>query len=333
MVPKQVQSREKVVSSGSLSLRFRQWILFMLSSLGHAIVWYREQQTQSIRRAKETWRGQLAFRLVIFLLAAALILMIVRSAVRFMMPERERLWAVDTLDATVITGLAFAIVAAIVVTLTLLFPRSTSVRRFRTDLITWAGAAVLILTFFAGYASFRNQGRLASEAALNDAGYDLFNIEMSNEGIRCLYFNYGYDRPRECLENIVIDSKSWSLALFYVEESWFQLANAQDEREEWGATYAEEIRYWAQDVSRDPTGLFAYYLVSSENSLENARATMEAADVSINNLCLRYRIVWRALRRRAAQPSRVSRAAKECGRLPPIDPSIMGAATLTIADD
>lgn len=266
-----------------------------------------------LRPLVTTWRVDLGFRVVVCSLWAALLLSILRVITGALSQDREGLWAADNLDTAVTTGLAFIILlTAIFLGAAVAFPTSAVAQRLRRDLIRAGGAAVIVLTFYAGYASFRNQGRLSSEAALNDNGYTLYQIEMDHEELRCLYFNYAHQRPKQCLDRIVSSDKNWSLALFYVEEAWFQLSQAQKERKEWGATYAEQIQYWAQDVSRDPTGLFSYYLISSEKSLEDAQSTMSSSDVSIKDLCGRYILVWTALGRYGAQPSVVSGAAKQC---------------------
>jgi hypothetical protein len=194
------------------------------------------------------------------------------------------------------------------------------------------GALLLLLTFFAGYSSFRNQGRLASEAALSAGGYDLYNIEMSRPAIRCVYLNYGYEDARECLTSILSDADSWTFAIYYVEEAWFQLAQAKKEQNEWGSTYAEQVKYWAQDVSRDPTGIFSYYLISSEESLETAQETMEGSGVSISDPCTRFKFVWRSLEQKGELPARVSGAARECARTAPDVPSILAKPLLRTAN-
>lgn len=278
-------------------------------------------------------RTPLAFRSFGFLIALAVLVLTARLITKFVLPDRDRLWAADNLDFTVTNGLGFIGVVGAVWLAASLFPSFIILRRLRRNLVPLATALLVVLTFYAGYASFRNQGRLSSEAALNDAGYDLFNIEMAKPEIRCIYFNYGHSDPDACLAIIVNDPELWSFAIFYVEESWFQLDNARDEQSEWGSKYAEQIKYWAQDVGRDPAGLFSYYLISSEKTLENAQQTMTNAGVSIEGVCMKYRRVWQALYRRGKHPPMVSAAAKSCAQLYPVDPTILAMKTLPIQDE
>ncbi len=285
-------------------------------------------------RATESWRTSWLFRCVACLLSTALLLIFVRFIGSTILPERERLWAANNLDATLLTALSAIILLGLLVVLSVvLFPRSERLKDLRSDSFKWIGAAIVAVTLFAGYATFRNQGRLASEAAMSAGGYHLYSLEMSRPEIRCLYFNYAHHDPRGCLERIAKDPELWSFALFYVEESWFQLEQAVTERDEWGSTYAEMIRYWAQDVSRDFTGMFSYYLISSERSLDSALLTMRGADVNIRGVCTRFRIVWRSLHNRGVQPPRVSGAARQCGSFHPIDPTILAAGVLVIEED
>ena len=110
---------------------------------------------------------------------------------------------------------------------------------------------------------------------------------------------------------------NWSLAIFYVEESWFILTRALEERLNWGSNYAESIEYWAEDVGRDPTGLFSYYLVSSERTMKDAEEAMVKAGVSIPDLCGNFRKVWLALLQKGKHPRLARGAARECGLRPP----------------
>ncbi|MGQ0444703.1 MAG: hypothetical protein ACT4O2_06145 [Beijerinckiaceae bacterium] len=285
------------------------------------------------RRAINNWPNSWRIRatgLGLAILSGSVLVWLVKL---FILPERESLWAADKLDLVVTVALsAIILLGALMLLSVVLFPHSDRLKELRRDSIKWVGAVIVLLTLYAGYATFRNQGRLASEAALSAGGYHLYNLEMSHPEIRCLYFNYAHHDPRGCLERIISDPERWSFALFYVEEAWFQLEQAQTERIEWGSTYAQMIKYWAQDVSRDPTGLFAYYLVSSERSLDAAAETMRRSDVRIPAICANYRVVWRALYRRRAQPPLVSGAARECGSLPPVEPTILAAGELPIEE-
>jgi hypothetical protein len=225
----------------------------------------------------------------------------------------DEVWSANTVDTAVISAVVIFLLVSGLVTFSMSKPQIPWLRDVRRNALGWGGAALAILTVYVAYASFRNQSMLSSEEALNDAGYQLYEIEMRQAELRCLYFNYGYSSPRRCLEELVSTPERWSLALFYVEEAWFQLKKANVERSRWGGSYAEEIRYWAQDVERDPTGMFSYYLISSEGSLEDARETMGESAISIGNPCRNFMWVWTALRQRGAEPRHVSGAARECG--------------------
>jgi hypothetical protein len=309
------------------SARARSWLLQIgrRPSLGVRSI---------IRRSRAAWRALWLFRAAaaVFLLATAALL--IRTVGQELLPDTAQLWDAGNLDATLKSALSAVILLCTLALLSLVFfPRSKLFRELRREGFKWVSFAGVLLTLFAAYSAFRNQSMLTSEAALSSAGYDLYRLEMSRSEIRCLYFNYGHFNPRDCLSRMASSPDRWSFALFYVEETWFQLSQAPAEGAAWGSNYAETIKYWAQDVSRDPTGMFAYYLVSSSNSLDGARETMHAARVNIPNLCTRYRIVWHALRRFGAQPPLVSGAGRECGLYEPTDLTILAAGHLPIEEE
>lgn len=150
------------------------------------------------------------------------------------------------------------------------------------------GVFLVIVGAFIAYSAFRNQLKLSAEIALNQEGAGLLNYEMADPDIRCLYDSYGHHNEDQCLRTNTSSAAKWSKAIFYVEEAWFQLEKAKRERGKWGSDYAEEVRYWAEDLGRDPTGLFSYYLVSSSETVADARLEMELAGVCIPDLCERY---------------------------------------------
>lgn len=284
-----------------------------------------------VQRLPVPWRAIL-IRGINFVALVAIATLVVFQLIKWFVPE-ERLWAADNLDLIVTRGLGLIAIVVVVWGFISLLPESEFFKRARDGLMSLATALLVILTVFAGYASFRNQSRLSSEAALNDAGYTLYNLEMEKTELRCLYFNYGHSSPDQCLSAIVNDPQFWSLAIFYVEESWFQLEGAKKEQDEWGATYAESIKYWAQDVGRDPTGLFSYYLVSSEKSIEKAVGTMLSSGVEIDGMCAKYRKVWRALYKVGKHPPMVSGAGKYCARLSAPEKTILALPELPIRDE
>jgi hypothetical protein len=263
---------------------------------------------------REAWGSYSLLRLLIGLAAATVFIAIVKGLLDWLAPTRDWLWSVTTVDQAVLMGvLGMLILVGLGSALELIWPLLPSVRRLRKNTIALGSALVVLLSLYVAYASFRNQSRLTAEIALNDEGSALFEIEMAHPEIRCLYFNYGYERANPCLNRLAASEEDWSFAIFYVEEGWFILTRAYDDRIQWGSNYAASIEYWAQDVSRDPSGLFSYYLISTSESLSDARETMRQAGVSIADPCQKYRHVWGFLEQRSVQPNSISGAARECG--------------------
>lgn len=213
------------------------------------------------------------------------------------------LWNVGTLDRVI---LLFPMTVFAVILAGVLY-RLGRRRRVRTTEF-WepiVAALTVVLVFvgiYAGYASFRNQTRLAAETALNEGADNLFAVEIDHPEIRCLYSNFGHDDPQACVARLAADRDRWSLAIFYVEESWFTLEKAAEDRANWGSQYAGDIAYWADDVSDDPSGLFSYYLVN-QHSLAGAKARMKRAGVCIPDLCAGYSKVRGALLKARAAPA------------------------------
>ena len=207
------------------------------------------------------------------------------------------LWSVRTIDVVIILSvIAFLCVSTYVILVERRKskPKNWKDRRERT--ISIFGLLMIVVGAYVAYGSFRNQLRITAENALNEEGSALFDIEMEGDSdLRCIYDNYGHFAPDGCLLKIVSDEKLWSRAIFYVEESWFILEKAHQDRAQWGSDYARVLEYWAQDVSRDPTGLFSYYLVSSNDTVSEARGEMEASGVCIPDLCKGYQKVREAL--------------------------------------
>lgn len=227
----------------------------------------------------------------------------------------ERIWSVQVIDYTVRGVLiTLAAVFATFVVIRLVWPQAASVRQWWSEIKTVAGGFVLLLTLYVAYGTYRNQLRQASEIALSANGSNMLALEMANPKIRCLYYNYRQEDPVACLDRLAQNPDDWSFAIFYVEEVWFALQTAITERQDWGSEYAINISYWAQDVGRDPTGLFSYYVVSTEPSLEAAQNAVRSGGVQIVDLCGNYLRVWAALGRHNAQPRKISRAAAECAQ-------------------
>ncbi|MET0294763.1 MAG: hypothetical protein ABW042_07055 [Phenylobacterium sp.] len=157
--------------------------------------------------------------------------------------------------------------------------------------ITFVG----LLAVYVAYASLRTQTRQAAEIALDSDADDLFAYEMAEAPIRCLYDNYGWDAPDACRARIAGDPQTWTKTLYYVEETLFILKKARRDRLQWGSGYGREIAYWQADVSKDPTGLFSYFLVNGADDLAEAKAEMREAGLCMPNLCNGYRQVVAAL--------------------------------------
>lgn len=204
-------------------------------------------------------------------------------------------WNVGALDRVILL-FPVAVFAVILAGVLYRLGRKRRVRttEFWEPIVACLTVVLVFVGIYAGYASFRNQTRLAAETALNDGADNLFAIEMDHPEIRCLYSNFGHDDPQACVARLAADRDRWSLAIFYVEESWFTLEKASEDRANWGSQYAGDIAYWADDVSDDPSGLFAFYLLN-QHSVAQAKARMTRAGVCIPDLCGGYSKVRGAL--------------------------------------
>lgn len=219
--------------------------------------------------------------------------------------QRGSLWSGSTIDAVVRGTISFATVALLGgVVVALIFPGFFSRQMLRDVVVPIGGAVLLVITLYVGYATFRNQTRLTAEADLNAEAMQLYELELANPQIRCLYYNYRSEDSNRCLERIVADPQIWSLTIFYVEEAWFVLTKAGRDRDEWGSTYAASVQFWVDDVELDPTGMFSFYLVMSSDTLREARAVLAQTGVEMGTeqLCVNYGRVWRELARRRSAP-------------------------------
>lgn len=149
-------------------------------------------------------------------------------------------------------------------------------------------------TLYIAYASMRNQLRLAAEADINQEGFVIYNIEMSDPNVRCLYGNFGFDDPNNCLNINTSNAGSYSKAEFYVEESLYALHKSVQDAKTWHSHYEDDIFYWQQDVEQDPTGLFSYYIVS-RYGLEKGKKYFSDANLCIVNICNKYESVYNRL--------------------------------------
>ena len=235
----------------------------------------------------------------VLVLSLSLFLLILLS----MFPEaRAWIWSVTVVDIIVI------VIVAGTLALVFLGKRHHSVNTGHSlpppPLIRPEGLTALVaaLAIFVTYASFRNQSRLAAEIGLNSEGQMLFELEMSNPNLRCLYTNFAHDNAQVCLESLVSDPDEWSASTFYIEGMFWLLEKAEDDRKAWGSAYSKEIDYWREYVNEDPTGLFSFYLISFNRGLDGAQKHMRRANVRIEGLCRRYRLVHAALEVAGANP-------------------------------
>lgn len=214
----------------------------------------------------------------------------------------NQLWSVTALDRVV---LFFPVAVAAVIVTGILYRirrrRPIRTTEFWEPIVASLTVVLVFIGIYAGYASFRNQTRLAAETALNESADQLTQVEFARPEIRCLYPNFGHDDPETCLARLAGDPDRWTLAISYVEETWFTLEKAAADRADWGSQYARAIGYWADDVSDDETGLFGYYLVNQEG-VAGAKARMKGAGVCIADLCDSYATVRAALIEAKAAP-------------------------------
>lgn len=209
------------------------------------------------------------------------------------------LWRAPVVDAVVVAVIGISIWAALKIWS---LPKADRQKFFKSAEFGAMGTVAILGAVYIAYASFRNQARMSAEASLNSEAMILYQIEMASPELRCLYDNYGHARYQQCLDTIVSTEENWSRAILYVEESWYVLIASKADEIEWGSAYSDSIEFWREDIGKDPTGLFSYYLVATEG--ENARARMAEAGVEINNLCENYLRVWNTLARRSANPPR-----------------------------
>lgn len=152
----------------------------------------------------------------------------------------------------------------------------------------------------------------------------LYSIEMETDEIRCIYHNYGNDDPDGCLTELTDNPRYWSKAIFYVEEAWYALRRGEEEFNEWGSNYSRSLAFWSDDLERDPTGIFSYYIIGNSETPSEAVSEMWASGVYPNetetaswqHLCNRYAHVWQKLgsRRPTQYPHGKNGAALVCLR-------------------
>lgn len=206
-------------------------------------------------------------------------------------------WSVESADRviTFLVLLAKAVLAALILYGSALLiawnqDRSIKLRRHFS-------AASLALTFsiavagvYVTYSIFRNQAQQNSEFALNNHGTNFVNWERERPEIICLYVWHAFDDPAECRSLIFASPSSYRATMLYIEETLFLLETAVTDRSRWGSRYAQDIDYWAEDISDDPTGMFAYNLVS-ENADPQAAVERSGLSMTDEKLCIGFDVV------------------------------------------
>jgi hypothetical protein len=201
---------------------------------------------------------------------------------------RAWLWSIPVVDLVVAVSVVATVILALLPRRASNLPSAALARGIVTpERLTAIAAAVAI---FVTYASFRNQSRLAAETALNTEGQMLFEMEMTQPNLRCLYTSFAHDDPAACLRRIASNEADWSAASFYIEGVFWLLKKSEDDRKAWGSVYSDDINYWREYVNEDPTGLFAFYLLSFHGAGGAEKAMVETG-VKIPDLCGKYRRV------------------------------------------
>lgn len=232
---------------------------------------------------------------VVFLIL--LVWLIALSIINAFIPEIFNIiWSVRLLDISAAFALSVGIfVIAIRFWKHLISPKST----WKIDDVT---AFVAVIALFVTYASFRNQGRLASEAMLSAEGQQSTEFEMNKPVLRCLYSNFGHDNDNCANKYIFKDANNWRQAIFYVESVFWQLEKAEKDKKEWGSVYSQDIKYWRSYVNEDTTGIFSYYLVNTNKTCAEAKSAMSRSVLDIKGFYQKYQRVWQSLKQARANP-------------------------------
>lgn len=158
----------------------------------------------------------------------------------------------------------------------------------------WMTAAVAMLGIVVTYSIFRNQALQNAENSLNEQGTNFVNWERSAPEVKCLYEWHAFDDASRCLDLISASPDTYRNVMLYIEEALFLLETAESDRKNWGSGYADDVKYWAEDISADPTGMFAYNIVS-ENDDPLAMVESTRLSMSPSQLCDGYERVVRHL--------------------------------------
>ena len=209
----------------------------------------------------------------------------------------ENLWMVQYVDTAVVVLIYILSIGLLGWILLLFFVTDRSQRdRARNAVIAVAGAMMLAVTAYIGYATLRNQMAMQAETDLNQYATKLLEYEMLPDSeIRCLYRNYGYDSAEGCRSTITAQEKTWSQTFFYVEQVIQIFRQASRAEDRWGSEFGETLDYWRVPVEEDFSGMFSYFIVASSENPEAAREAMKQAGICIPNVCAGYQKVLEAL--------------------------------------
>lgn len=251
-----------------------------------------------------------------FVIAVPVIAVAISAALLFQDHEWfDPFWSVRRVDNAMVLliSLGMGLVAGFLVSLLRPFRKHPEWAPLWVTAGTVAGVIAVIAGVFTTYATMRNQLRITAETLLSDEGMHLYGYEMTRPELRCLYDNYATEDWTACLDRLAKDQGLWSLAIFYVEEAWFMIDKSIDDRESWGSIYADDLRYWAEDIAKDRTGIFTYYLVASSDSVCEARNRMIKAEICVPNLCEKYDLALASLKK-AGRASTVQRCVTDVER-------------------
>lgn len=170
---------------------------------------------------------------------------------------------------------------------------------------SWIVGFVGVLGLLLTYGTVRSQLQQNSDNAFNEQGVFFVQSEYDEPYFRCLYSWHAHNDPDGCLQGIASSETLYTKTMLYIEEVFYILTAANIERTLWRSRYTEDVGYWREDVSADPTGLFSYQTVV-ENP-EDPQAALQRAGVEIDpdRLCLNYRRVHRQLVLSGAAPGRL----------------------------
>lgn len=201
------------------------------------------------------------------------------------------IWSLERTDNIVgmMFGLGTAIILALIFYVSFLVIAWTNnwtikLRRKLSCVSLALTLSIALIGVYVTYSIFRNQAQQNAEFSLSNQGTDFVNWERESPEIICLYQWHAFDDAVECRKAIFASPFAYRKTMLYIEETLFMLETAEADRDRWGSRFAEDIKFWADDVSEDPTGMFAYNLVS-ENRDPAAAAGRSGLSMSPEKLC------------------------------------------------